>query len=166
MIVISGVPGKEINKDEDGKILEGKDRTPGHLGPDPAELGDVAAQEGAQRHGRLQRALCQGNCAPNHYWNRSTNKPDLPALFEQMEREVKTYGIDSWKWYCHTDPGRSGNGFKLDDEKLTLPVLREVEGAGDEDLQRAQGLCRRSRGRWATWPTRPTSRRRRSTIPT
>ena len=33
-----------------------------------------------------------------------------------MEREVKLYGIDSWKWYCHTDPGQSGNGFQLDDE--------------------------------------------------
>jgi hypothetical protein len=33
-----------------------------------------------------------------------------------MEREMKVYGINSWKWYCHTDPGRSGNGFQLDDD--------------------------------------------------
>ena len=33
-----------------------------------------------------------------------------------MEREVKVYGINSWKWYCHTDPGRSGGGFQLDDD--------------------------------------------------
>jgi predicted TIM-barrel fold metal-dependent hydrolase len=33
-----------------------------------------------------------------------------------MEREVKLYGIDSWKWYCHTDPGLSGGGFQIDDE--------------------------------------------------
>ena len=29
MIVISGVPGKEINRDADGKVLEGAARTPG-----------------------------------------------------------------------------------------------------------------------------------------
>ena len=40
------------------------------------------------------------------------------ALFEQMQREVENYGIDSWKWYCHTDPGRSGNGFRLDEAFL------------------------------------------------
>jgi hypothetical protein len=33
-----------------------------------------------------------------------------------MEREVELYGIDSWKWYCHTDPGLSGGGFQIDDE--------------------------------------------------
>src|SRR5262249_39844320 len=92
MIVISGVPGKEINRGEDGQILEGKDRTPGLAGQvlpswvmsaRKKELNDLAG---------CQRALCQGNCAPNHYWNRSTNSPDFPALYEQMEREVKTYG--------------------------------------------------------------------------
>jgi hypothetical protein len=29
MIVISGVPGRELQRDREGKILEGKDRTPG-----------------------------------------------------------------------------------------------------------------------------------------
>ena len=38
------------------------------------------------------------------------------ATLEQMEREIKQYGISSWKWYCHTDPGRTGNGFQLDDD--------------------------------------------------
>src|SRR5262249_15085104 len=32
LIVISGVPGKEINKGPDGKVLEGEKRTPGPLG--------------------------------------------------------------------------------------------------------------------------------------
>src|SRR5262249_14100205 len=77
-----------------------------------------------------QRSLCQGNCAPNHYWDRAGNSPDFPALFEQMEREVKTYGIDSWKWYCHTDPGRSGNGFKLDDEKVASPFYQKSRELG------------------------------------
>ncbi len=77
-----------------------------------------------------QRALCQGNCAPNHYWDMKTNSQDQKALFEQMEREVKLYGIDSWKWYCHTDPGRSGNGFQLDDEKLTYPFYEKSKELG------------------------------------
>jgi predicted TIM-barrel fold metal-dependent hydrolase len=63
-----------------------------------------------------QRALCQGNLAPNHYWNKAENKADKAATIEQMERELQTYGIDSWKWYCHTDPGQSGGGFQLDDD--------------------------------------------------
>jgi uncharacterized protein len=62
------------------------------------------------------RALCQGNLAPNHYWDRARNAPDKAATLEQMERELKTYGINSWKWYCHTDPGKSGGGFQLDDD--------------------------------------------------
>lgn len=41
---------------------------------------------------------------------------DKQATLEQMEREVKLYGINSWKWYCHSDPGRSGGGFQLDDD--------------------------------------------------
>ena len=32
MLVISGVPGKEINRNADGKVLEGKERTPGIAG--------------------------------------------------------------------------------------------------------------------------------------
>ena len=39
---------------------------------------------------------------------------DKQAVAEQMEREIKVYGIDSWKWYCHTDPGHSGGGFQLE----------------------------------------------------
>jgi predicted TIM-barrel fold metal-dependent hydrolase len=41
---------------------------------------------------------------------------DKAATIEQMERELNLYKIDSWKWYCHTDPGRSGGGFQLDDD--------------------------------------------------
>ena len=33
-----------------------------------------------------------------------------------MERELNEYKINSWKWYCHADPGRSGHGFQLDDD--------------------------------------------------
>ncbi|MBM3810557.1 MAG: hypothetical protein FJW20_02860 [Acidimicrobiia bacterium] len=112
MIVLSGVPGREVQRDAEGKVLEGHARGGGLLpswlmSQSKKELNDLA---------RSQRALCQGNLAPNHYWDAATNKPDKAACIEQMERELSIYGIDSWKWYCHTDPGRSGGGFQLDDD--------------------------------------------------
>ncbi len=145
MIVISGVPGKEVNRGPDGKILEGRERTPGISGTvlpswvmsaRKKELNDLAG---------CQRALCQGNCAPNHYWDTKTNTQDRTALFEQMEREVNTYGIDSWKWYCHTDPGRSGNGFKLDDEKLSYPFYEQSKKLGLKIFSVHKGYASQSR---------------------
>jgi hypothetical protein len=120
MLVISGVPGKELQYGPDGKPLEGKARTPGLAGMVlPSWVMSMRKKEINDMAGGSVRTLCQGNCAPNHYWDMKTNAQDKKALFEQMEREVKLYGIDSWKWYCHTDPGRSGGGFQLDDEKMT-----------------------------------------------
>jgi uncharacterized protein len=145
LVVISGVPGKEINRGPDGKVLEGSARTPGFAGQilpswvmaqRKKEINDLAGS---------QRALCQGNCAPNHYWDRAKNAPDFPALFEQMEREVKTYGIDSWKWYCHTDPGRSGNGFKLDDERLAYPFYQKSRELGLKLFSVHKGYASQSR---------------------
>lgn len=114
MLVLSGVPTMEVQKDKDGHVLEGKARTPRGgilpswlMGQCKKELNDLAGS---------QRVLCQGNLAPNHYWNTATNSMDKTATIEQMERELKLYKIDSWKWYCHTDPGRSGGGFQLDDD--------------------------------------------------
>lgn len=112
MIVISGVPNKERQRDDAGRVLEGVERSRSSL---PSWLMSKRKRDINDTAGS-KRALCQGNVAPNHYWNKTTNKPDWPALFEQMEREVKLYGIDSWKWYCHTDPGLSGGGFQIDDE--------------------------------------------------
>jgi len=139
--VISGVPGREINKSKAGKILEGRDRRGGIL---PSwlmsrrknELNDLAG---------CQRALCQGNCAPNHYWDRGANTPDFSALFEQMEREVADYGIDSWKWYCHTDPGRSGAGFRLDDESMTYPFYERSKKLGLKVFSVHKGYASQSR---------------------
>jgi predicted TIM-barrel fold metal-dependent hydrolase len=145
MIVISGVPGKEINKGPDGKILEGVARTPGIPGKIlPSWLMSARKKEINELAG-CQRALCQGNCAPNHYWDKTANKPDFNALFEQMEREVKTYGIDSWKWYCHTDPGRSGNGFKLDDEKMSYPFYQKSKELGLKTFSVHKGYASQSR---------------------
>lgn len=112
MIVISGVPGKEKQRDEQGRVLEDLERSESAL---PSWLMSQRKKDINELSGSV-RSLCQGNCAPNHYWDKRTNKPDYPALFEQIEREVNLYGIDSWKWYCHTDPARSGGGFQMDDE--------------------------------------------------
>src|SRR6202451_3423209 len=148
MAIISGVPGKEINKDpKSGRVLEGRERSnkagifsrvlPSWLmSQSKKQLNDIA---------KSQRVLCQGNCAPNHYWNRKTNKPDFPALYEQMEREVKVYGIDSWKWYCHTDPGFSGNGFRLDDEKLAYPFYQKSRELGLRRFSVHKGYASQSR---------------------
>src|ERR1044072_2397713 len=114
MLVISGVPTLEVQRGRDGKVLEGKARTP-RGGILPSWLMAEKKKELNELSGSV-RALCQGNLAPNHYWNKETNSVDKAATIEQMERELNVYKIDSWKWYCHTDPGRSGGGFQLDDD--------------------------------------------------
>ena len=112
MVIISGVPGRENQKDEAGNTLEGRARGGGVL---PSWLMSQAAKEINDMSG-TQRALNQGNLAPNHYWDKGANAIDKAALIEQMERELNLYKISSWKWYCHTDPARTGNGFQLDDD--------------------------------------------------
>jgi uncharacterized protein len=112
MIVISGVPGRELNKDDAGKVLEGKARGGGIL---PSWL-MAQSRDKINEFAKSRRALSQGNLAPNHYWDKTANAPDKAAILEQMDRELNQYKIGSWKWYCHSDPGRSGNGFQLDDD--------------------------------------------------
>jgi uncharacterized protein len=112
MVVISGVPGREVNKDKNGNVLEGHSRGGGIL---PSWLMSQAGQQINEISGS-QRAVWQGNLAPNHYWDKVNNKPDKAAILEQMDRELNQYKIKSWKWYCHTDPGQSGGGFQMDDD--------------------------------------------------
>ncbi len=145
MLVISGVPGKEMNRGADGKVLEGKERTPGLAGKVLPSWVMSARKKEINELAGSQRALCQGNCAPNHYWDKKANTQDKTSLFEQMEREVKAYGIDSWKWYCHTDPGRSGNGFKLDDEKMTYPFYEKSKELGLKTFSVHKGYASQSR---------------------
>jgi len=141
MAVISGVPGREIDKDKAGKILEGRDRRGGIL---PSWLMSKSKKQLNELAG-CERVLCQGNCAPNHYWDRKKNAPDKVALFEQVEREVKSYGIDSWKWYCHTDPGKSGNGFRMDDEKMAYPFYEKSKELGLKVFSAHKGFASQSR---------------------
>ncbi|PYT18659.1 MAG: hypothetical protein DMG59_03510 [Acidobacteria bacterium] len=113
MVVISGVPGRELQKDaKTGEKLEGAKRGGGIL---PSWLMSQAGKEINELAGS-ERALWQGNLAPNHYWDKANNKPDKTAILDQMDRELNMYGIRSWKWYCHADPGASGGGFQLDDD--------------------------------------------------
>jgi len=141
MLVISGVPGKEQQFDRQGNPLEGPKRGGGVL---PSWLMSARKKDINDMAGSV-RALCQGNCAPNHYWDMKTNSQDQKALFDQMEREIHQYGIDSWKWYCHTDPGRSGNGFQLDDEKLTYPFYEKSKELGMKRFSVHKGFSAQSR---------------------
>ncbi len=112
MLVISGVPGRERTRDEKGNVPEGRARGGGVL---PSWLMAYARDE-INRLSGSTRTLSQGNLAPNHYWDTVNNRMDKTMLLEQMDREVQQYKIASWKWYCHTDPGRSGGGFQMDDD--------------------------------------------------
>src|SRR5262249_39602259 len=108
MVVISGVPGKEDLRDKDGKTLEDAARTPGVAGRILPSWIMAKARKEINEMAGSQRALNQGNLAPNHYWDKAKNAIDKAACLEQMERELQVYGINSWKWYCHTDPARTG----------------------------------------------------------
>ena len=140
MVVISGVPGRENQYDRKGNPLEGKKRGGGilpswYMSQSKKKLNEMA---------NSQRSLCQGNCAPNHYWDRTKNEPDWPALYDQIEKEVKEYGIDSWKWYCHTDPGRSGNGFQIDDDNAQKFIEKSRE-LGIKTISTHKGFSYQSR---------------------
>ena len=111
--VISGVPSQpEKDKDDTGKVLEGSARGGGIL---PSWL-MAQSRNQINQFAKSTRALSQGNLAPNHYWDKAKNAPDKERTLVQMDREIHEYKINSWKWYCHADPGRSGNGFQLDDD--------------------------------------------------
>jgi hypothetical protein len=140
MLVISGVPGRENLKDANGKVLEGRARGGGIL---PSWLMSHAAKEINAIAGS-QRALNQGNLAPNHYWDKATNKIDKAATIEQMERELNVYGIKSWKWYCHTDPGRTGNGFQVDDDNAQW-FIEESRKRGMKTISIHKGYSYQSR---------------------
>ena len=144
MVVISGVPTKENLRGPDGKVLEGAARTPGLGGK---VLPSWVMWEGRKTINELagcQRALNQGNLAPNHYWDKAANKADKAACIEQMEREIQLYGISSWKWYCHTDPGQSGNGFQLDDDNAQW-FIEESRKRGVKLISTHKGYSYQSR---------------------
>jgi predicted TIM-barrel fold metal-dependent hydrolase len=139
--VISGVPGRERNKDDQGNVLEGRARGGGIL---PSWLMSQAANEINSLAGGSVRAIPQGNLAPNHYWDKAANGPDKVATLEQMDREIKKYGIKSWKWYCHTDPGRSGGGFQLDDDNAQW-FIEESKKRGIKLISTHKGYSYQSR---------------------
>ena len=60
---------KGWGKDDEGQVLEGRKRGGGIL---PSWLMSERKKQLNEMAGS-QRALCQGNCAPNHYWDRAKN---------------------------------------------------------------------------------------------
>jgi uncharacterized protein len=140
-VVISGVPGRERNKDEQGNVLEGRARGGGIL---PSWLMSQAAKEINDLAGGTTRAVPQGNLAPNHYWDKAKNATDRAQTPEQMEREIQKYGIKSWKWYCHADPGRSGVGFQLDDDNSQW-FIEESKKRGIKLISTHKGFSYQSR---------------------
>ncbi len=110
MIVISGVPGREVNKNDKGKVLEGRDRKGGIL---PSWLMSQSRKRD-QRHRRLHEGrsgratwprITTGTTRHNRHGQGGDSRAD-------GARGVEVYGINSWKWYCHADPGQSGGGFQ------------------------------------------------------
>ncbi len=144
IVVISGVPGKENLRDKDGKVLEGAARTPGVAGRVLPSWVMYEARKKINEMAGSQRALNQGNLAPNHYWDKVANKMNKAELIEQMEREIKVYGISSWKWYCHTDPAQTGNGFQLDDENAQF-FIEESRKRGIRLISTHKGYSYQSR---------------------
>jgi predicted TIM-barrel fold metal-dependent hydrolase len=144
LLVISGVPGREELRDKDGKVLEGAARTPGVAGRILPSWVMAEARKQINELAGSQRALNQGNLAPNHYWDKATNTIDKAATLEQMERELKVYGINSWKWYCHTDPARTGHGFQLDDDNAQW-FIEESRKRGMRTISVHKGYSYQSR---------------------
>jgi predicted TIM-barrel fold metal-dependent hydrolase len=140
MVVISGVPTLERQRDEQGRVLEGRERSSGVL---PSWLMSATKNQ-INELADSQRALCQGNLAPNHYWNKTTNTIDKAATLEQMDRELKMYKIDSWKWYCHFDPARTGQGFQLDDDNAQW-FIEESRKRGMKTFSVHKGFSYQSR---------------------
>jgi hypothetical protein len=145
VVVISGVPGKEQTRGPGGEVLEGSQRTPGRSGQVLPSWVMGERRNEINRIAGCTRALSQGNCAPNHYWDKTANAPDWVNLNEQIEREVEVYKVNSWKWYCHTDPGRSGNGFRLDDETMTYPFYERSKRLGLNVFSVHKGYASQSR---------------------
>ncbi len=144
LVVISGVPTKEQLRDKDGKVLEGAARTPGPYGKVLPSWVMAEARKKINDLAGSQRALNQGNLAPNHYWDKATNTINKAELIEQMEREIKQYGIGSWKWYCHTDPAQTGNGFQLDDDNAQF-FIEESRKRGLKLISTHKGYSYQSR---------------------
>jgi predicted TIM-barrel fold metal-dependent hydrolase len=140
MIVISGVPGKELQRDAAGQVLVGRARRGGIL---PSWLMAEARNQINSVAG-CQRALSQGNLAPNHYWDRVKNTIDKQATLEQMDRELNEYKINSWKWYCHADPGQSGGGFQVDDD-ISSWFIEESAKRGLKTISVHKGYSYQSR---------------------
>ena len=158
MVVISGVPGKEDQYDKDGKSLEGEARRPAWR-QSAAQLGDVEAQEGHQRHGRRRPRLVPGQLCPQPLLGHEDQQPG-------QEGAVRADGARSQdvrhRLLEVVLPHRSGPqrqrlpARRREDDLSRSTRSRRSWGSSSSAFTRA---FRPSRGRWATWPIRRTSRR-------
>ncbi len=151
MLVISGVPGREKSPPEERVALAANAASGQRVDPKLVRGGGIlpswlmaSRRDDINGIAGSVRALSQSNCAPNHYWDRLTDRQDRTLLKEQMAREVQEYGNASWKLYCHFDPGRSGRGFRLDDEAAAYfyEVAREL---GQTTVSVHKGFASQSR---------------------
>lgn len=110
MAIISGVPSSS----RDDNILP----------PDKM----VKTRNDVNNWARSQRMLSHGLLRPNFG----------PAEFEEMERQVKTLKIDSWKMYPGAEIGKGG--WWLDDEKNTYPFWERSRKLGIRNLCIHKGL--------------------------
>ena len=162
MLVISGVPGREMHVDRKGNKAEGPKRGGGVL---PSWLMSARKKDINDMAGSV-RALCQGNCAPNHYWDMKTNSQDKSGAVRADGTRSQDVRHRLLEVVLPHRPGPLGQRLPARRREADLPVLREIEGAGHEAVQRPQGLFVPVEDARATWPIRRTSRRRPSTIPT
>lgn len=137
MIVMVGMPSREKDSDQTGKLL-------GMARGTTSSWATADARDTINQIAECQRALSLGNCAPNHYWDARYRQPDYPALYDQMEREAKLYKIAGWNWSCHADPGQSGGGFTLNDAMATK-FYQKARELGVKVFSISKGFASQSR---------------------
>ena len=77
------------------------------------------------------RALCQGNCAPNHYWDMKTNTPGPEGrCSSRWSAKSRTTASTPGSGTATPIRAASGNGFQLDDEKMTYPFYEKSKELG------------------------------------
>jgi len=81
-----------------------------------AELGEFLVRARVQSEDELGKLARSFNTMLARVTDMAVERIETRQSLEQMEREINVYGISSWKWYCHTDPAQTGNGFQMDDD--------------------------------------------------
>jgi hypothetical protein len=162
MVVISGVPVRERQKDAQGQNA----RRPRSRWRRAAQLADGAIRPRDQRNRRnAARAVAGQSRAQSLLGQGQQQTQQGRARSNRWIASLKTYGMQSWKWYCHTDPGGSGGGFQCDDDNAAW-FYEESRKRGLKTISVHKGLLVSIADSRATLPIRRIWKRPRSTIPT